>query len=252
MAKKEKNKYKQSIFFKGYKGFIKLFKKKPTFKYVGEKIAPGSLILSNHEGTSAPLAFELFLNEPIRFWGAYQMNGSLVSLYKYQTKQYYHEKKHWPLWAARLFCLLASPLTWFFYRGLNLIPIYPGSKLRTTLKESIQTIKDKRSIVIYPEDSSEGYLPVLKGFHAGFVLLANECLKAGIDLPIHVAYINKKEKVYVIDNPILYSSLVNEGLNKEQICEKLCARMNEIAKLATNEPKEDSNNKNSELSEKKD
>ena len=72
---------------------------------MGEQIKPGSLILSNHEGTASPLTFEIFLNEPITFWGAYQMNGSLVSLYKYQTKDYYHGKKHWPLWAARLFCL---------------------------------------------------------------------------------------------------------------------------------------------------
>ena len=71
------------------------------------------------------------------------MNSNLASLYKYQTRQYYHEKKHWPLWAARLFCLLASPLTWLFYRGLKLISIYPDSRLRTTIKESIQTIKDK-------------------------------------------------------------------------------------------------------------
>lgn len=236
LEQKRKNKlYKRPFAFKCYKGFIKLFKKKPTFKFLGEKIKPGSLILSNHEGTSAPLAFELYLKTPLTFWGAYQMNGSLASLYRYQTKEYYHDKKHWPLWGARMFCLLASPLTWLFYRGLKLISIYPDSRLRTTIKKSVQAIKDGQSIVIYPENSTKGYLPVLEGFHAGFVLFANACLKEGIDLPIQVAYINKKEKVYVIDKPIMFSSLVNEGLTKEQICERLCARTNEIAKLAVKE-----------------
>ena len=42
-------------------------------------------------------------------------------MYKYQTRVYYHEKKHWNLHLARLFCLLASPLTNLFYKGLNLI-----------------------------------------------------------------------------------------------------------------------------------
>jgi len=209
------------------KGFMKLFKKKPTFVYLGEKIKPGSLILSNHEGTSAPLAFELYLNEPIRFWGAWQMNSNLVQLYKYQTKEYYHGKKHWNLFAARMFCLIASPLTWIFYRGLKLISVYKDTRFRTTIKESIQTIKNGQSVVIYPEDSTKGYLPVLEGFHAGFVLLANACLKEGIDLPIHLAYLNKAERKYIIDEPIMFSTLAN--LPKEEIAKKLCDRLNSIS-----------------------
>ena len=231
---KVKNKNKRSWWFNLLKGFIKIFKRKPKFKYLGETIQPGSLILSNHEGTSAPLAFELYLNEPIRFWGAYQMNGSLVSLYKYQTREYYHGKKHWKLWAARLFCLIASPLTWIFYRGLRLISIYPSAKLRTTLNESIKAIESGNSIVIYPEDSTEGYLKVLKGFHAGFILLCEMCLKHNIDLPIHLAYYNKEEKVYVIDKPIQYSTLKESGMSREEICNKLCNRINEISKEAVN------------------
>jgi len=237
---KEKCKNKRSWWFRGLKGFMKIFKRKPTFKYLGDKIKPGSLILSNHEGTSAPLAFELYLNEPITFWGAYQMNGSLASLYKYQTKDYYHGKKHWPLWAARLFCLIASPLTWIFYRGIKLISIYPGAKLRTTLKESSEAINQGKSIIIYPEDSTDGYLPVLKGFHAGFVLLCEQCLKQGIDLPIHLAYLNKKDKIYVIDAAVNYSTLKQQLSTKEEIAQALCNRINEIAKFAQPEENKDS------------
>ena len=224
-------KSKRKWWFRVLKKIMKIRYKKPQFIYLGEEISNGGIILSNHEGTSAPLAFELYLNEPITFWGAYQMNGSLASLYKYQSKEYYHGKKHWKLWAARLFCLIASPLTWIFYRGIKLISIYPGAKLRTTLKKSVEEIKNGKSIIIYPEDSSEGYLPVLKGFHGGFILLCDMCLKQGIDLPIHLAYLKKKEKEYVIDSPIMYSSLANKGLTKEEICEQLCNRINEISKL---------------------
>ena len=227
MKKKGKLKNKRSFWFRCLKGFMKLFIKKPTFVYLGEKIKPGSLILSNHEGTSAPLAFELYLNEPIRLWGAWQMNSNLVQLYKYQTKEYYHGKKHWNLFAARMFCLIASPLTWIFYRGLKLISVYKDTRFRTTIKESIQTIKNGQSVVIYPEDSTKGYLPVLEGFHAGFVLLANACLKEGIDLPIHLAYLNKAERKYIIDEPIMFSTLAN--LPKEEISKKLCDRLNSIS-----------------------
>ena len=144
---KKPNKKNRSWWFRGLTTFMKLFIKKPQFKYLGDKIEDGSLILSNHVGTSAPLALELYLKQPIRFWGAWQMNGNLFQLYGYQSKIFYHEKKHWNLFLARLFCIIASPLTWIFYRGLRLIPTYKDSRLRKTRARSIDAIKNKESEV---------------------------------------------------------------------------------------------------------
>ena len=239
MKKQDKKKKNRSWWFRGLTAFMKLFIKKPQFKYLGDKIEDGSLILSNHVGTSAPLALELYLKQPIRFWGAWQMNGNLFQLYGYQSKVFYHEKKHWNLFLARLFCIIASPLTWIFYRGLRLIPTYKDSRLRKTLSMSIDAIKNKESVVIFPEDSAKGYLDKLEGFFAGFVLLAKLCLKEGIDLPIYLAYYKKSEKVYVVDKKIMFSELVNEGLTQEQISDKLCNRVNELADFAVRDEVED-------------
>jgi len=227
MKKEIKN--KRARWFRAMKCCMRLVKKRPKFIYLGKNIKPGSLILSNHEGTSAPLAFELYLNEPFRLWGAWQMNSNLVQLYKYQTKEYYHGKKHWNLFGARMFCLIASPLTWIFYRGLKLISTYKDSRFRNTIKESVETIKNNQSVVIYPEDSTNGYLPVLEGLHAGFIVFANACKKQGIDLPIHLTYYKKKENVYIIDKPIMYSTLAH--LDKEEICNILLTRINKLPSI---------------------
>ena len=234
MKKDKTTKRNRSLIFRGFTTFMKLFIKKPEFKYVGDKIEDGSLILSNHVGTSAPLALELYLKQPVRFWGAWQMNGNLFQVYGYQSKIYYHEKKHWNLFLARLFCIIASPLTWLFYRGLRLIPTYKDSRLRKTLSMSVDAIKNKENVVIFPENSAKGYLDKLEGFFAGFVLLAKLCMKEGIDLSIHLAYYKKSEKVYVIDKKIMFSELINSGLTQDEIAEKLCNRVNELADLATN------------------
>ena len=93
---------------------MKLRYKEPRFAYLGEEITGGALIISNHEGTDAPMSLEIYLDRPMRMWGASEMNSGLVSLYKYQTRIYYHEKKHWNLHLARLFCIIASPLTHLF------------------------------------------------------------------------------------------------------------------------------------------
>ncbi len=238
MKKQEKRK-NRSLWFRCITSFMKLFIKKSQFEYVGDKIEDGSLILSNHVGTSAPLALELYLNQPIRFWGAWQMNSNLFQVYNYQTKVYYHEKKHWNLFLARLFCIIASPLTWIFYRGLRLIPTYKDGRLRKTLTMSVNAIKNKENVVIFPEDSSKGYLDKLESFYAGFVLLAKMCMKEGIDLPIYLAYYKKSEKVYVIDKKFMFSELANCGLSQEEIAERLCNRVNELADLTFEEKMEE-------------
>ena len=67
---------------------MRLFIGKTKFTYLGDNIKENGIILSNHEGTKAPLALELYSNIPLRFWGAHEMNSGLIKLYKYQTRVY--------------------------------------------------------------------------------------------------------------------------------------------------------------------
>ena len=210
--------------------------------YLGQKPTQRSIILSNHEGTDAPMALEIYADFPIRFWGAYEMNSGLKKMYKYQSEVYYHQKKRWNLHLARMFCLLASPLTNLFYKGLNLISIYRDARLITTINQSLEVIKeDGDNIVIFPEDSSEGYSDRMKGFFAGFVLLAEKCLHNGIDTPIYVSYYKKKQRQYIFDAPINYSRLKEQFDNRSAIAAYLCRRCNEIAQMQFEKPKRKKN-----------
>ena len=213
------------------KGLLKIFIRKPKFIYLGDEIKERSLILSNHVGAKGPLAWELYFKSPFRFWGTYEMNSSLPKVYVYLSKIYFHQKKHWPLWLSRILCVIAAPLLWVFYRGLNLISTYPDYRFRNTVKTSVEEIENNRSIVVFPEDSSNGYHDKLTMFFAGFVVFAKKCYKKGYDLPIYVAYLKKKTKEMIIDKPVLYSELANLELSQQEIADKLCDRMNELADL---------------------
>lgn len=218
--------------FRAVKGVMRCFIKESKFVYLGDKIETGAIILSNHEGTSAPLALELYSNLPIRFWGAHEMNSGLISTYKYLSGVFYHEKKHWNIWAARAFCLLAAPLSNMFYKGLNLISTFHDCRLRHTLKESIAALREGNNLVIYPEISDKGYLKELEGFHQGFALLLSYCLRQGVDAPVYVAYYKKEEKTYVIDKPVYISELMAGATSREELAEALCTRCNELGKMA--------------------
>ncbi|MBO7187390.1 MAG: hypothetical protein J6V68_03240 [Clostridia bacterium] len=237
MAKKEKfiRPKRGKAWFRALKCLMVGRYKKPEFIYLGEKMESSSIMLSNHVGTEAPMSLEMYMHAPIRFWGAHEMNSGLIKMYKYQSRVYYHEKKHWNLHLARLFCLIASPLTNLFYAGLNLISTYKDSRFYKTLKESLDALKKGQNIVVFPEDSTNGYLDELEGFFLGFLALAEFAYKKGIDTPIFVSYLKKDERVYIIDKPIKYSELIADGLTKEEIAKKLLGRCNELGKADLNE-----------------
>ena len=220
------------------KGWYEQFKKimtgrykKPQFIYLGEEIKPGSIIISNHEGTDSPMTLELYCDVPLRMWGAHEMNSGVINTYKYQSRVYYHEKKHWNLFLSRLFCLIASPLTSLFYKGLNLISTYRDARFVKTLKESYKTILNGESVVVFPEDSTNGYLDQLEGFHCGVVMMAEYCYKKGIDLPIYVTYLKKNAHQYVVDTPVLYSEISADCISREQVAEKLLHRCNRLGRM---------------------
>ena len=233
MKKKEKIfKQNRKPWYRGIKTVMKIRYKRPQFVFLGEKPTNGAIILSNHEGTDAPMSLEIYCDFPVRFWGAHEMNSGLKKLYAYQTKVYYHEKKHWNLFLARLFCLIASPLTLLFYKGLKLISTYKDARLKNTLAQSFNAISQGENIVIFPENSEDGYLPELKGFFAGFVLLANYCEKQGINVPIFVSYYKKKENKYIFDSPIMFDKIKEEYKTKEEIADYLLRKCNNLGKLS--------------------
>lgn len=202
--------------------------KKPEFIFLGEEFQNGTVVLSNHEGTDSPMSLELYMDKPLSMWGAHEMNSGLIEMYKYQTRVYYHEKKHWNLHLARLFCLLASPLTNLFYKGISLISTYKDNRFFRTVKESFSAIEQGRNIVIFPEDSNKGYLKELEDFFGGFYVFAEYCYKKGIDVPICVSYFKKEELQYVFDQPIKYSELMKKYGDKDSMIKGLLARCNEL------------------------
>ena len=220
--------------FRFVKKIMRLFVKESEFVYLGEKINEPTIILSNHVGTSAPLAWELYGKTHFRFWGASEMNSGLIHLYKYQTRIYYHGKKHWNLHLARLFCIIASPLTYMFYKGINLISTYHDIRFTKTISESIHTLDEGKSVVIFPEISDKGYLDVLEGFHQGFTVLGSILLKKGKDVPITVAYYKKSERRYIIDRPVMLSEIFVEGRSREEIAKQLCDRCNYLGQMDIN------------------
>lgn len=225
----KKFKQKRSGWFTVLKGVLKIWYRKPKFVFLGEKPDKNAIILSNHEGSYAPLEMEIWAQFPIRMWGTYEMNSGIKELYKYQSEIYFHQKKHWNLHLSRLFCLIAAPLTNLFYKGLRLISTYRDMRFLQTVKKSYEVIAQGENVVIFPEDSSKGYFKKLTEFYAGFTVFANHCLKKGIDTSIYVSYYKKKERAFVFSEPMLYSKLKETFKTREEIANYMLKRCNALS-----------------------
>ena len=213
-------------------GLVTIFKGKNKFVFLGEQFSDQAIILSNHVGTNGPLSFEIGLKQTFRFWGTHYMNGNLKELYKYQSYHFYHLKKGWNIHAARLLCIFAAPLTYLFYRGLNLISTYQDVRLRHTFEESLATLRDHQSLVIFPENSTNGYLDELEGFWKGFIVFADYALAHGLDLPIYVTYLVRQQHRHIVDAPVKFSELKKRYPYRDEMAAALCERCNELGRLA--------------------
>ncbi len=233
MAKKKTKKFRQDrkLWFRIFKGILRIRYRRPKFIYLGDKPTSQSIILSNHIGARVPLTLEMYADFPIRFWGTHEMNTGLKNTYRYLTRTYYHGKKGWNIHLARLFCLLASPLTNMFYRGLRLISTYQDYRLRTTIQESLAAIENRGNIVVFPENSSEGYFDELKEFYPGFILFCERALRRGYDLPIYASYLRRKTNTFMFDKPIMFSELKKMHANKYDMTKYLLDRTNELGKM---------------------
>ena len=100
-----------------------------------------------------------------------------------------------------------------------------------TVRESIEVLKGGESIVVFPEESTKGYLAELEGFHGGFAFLADVCRRRGMDLPIVVSYYRKSDNTYIFDRPVRYSELLERAGSRDEVVKLLCERCNELGKM---------------------
>ena len=229
-------KNQRKTWFKCLKAFLKIFNSKPKFVYLGEEPEQGAVFLCNHVGKTGPLRLELYFQHNFRFWGTHEMNEGMRSMYKYLSTTFYQQKQHWKPVPAKIISVFATPITTIIYKGMKLISTYQDSRLRTTIRTSIDVLKSNQSVIIFPEDSSKGYFDVLTGFYSGFALLLNECYKKGMDVPVYSMYYQKEKNRYIVDKKVMYSELLAQYETKEEIAEAMKVRCNELGCYKDNEP----------------
>lgn len=226
MSKKEKPynykiKLKRGIFIRALKVFLRLFKKKPQIIVKEGELESKAIYLSNHSGADGPLTYELYFPRLLTIWGAHEMFGNVKERWNYLYRVFYQQKLHWGKFRAFFVATLFAPISKRLYRGIGLIPTYSDGRFITSVKTSCRILDKDSPILIFPEDSSKGYLNPPESFNMGFVTMAKLYYKMrGEDLPVYTAYlINEKKRKIVVAPPIYVNKLIGEGKSEEEICD---------------------------------
>ena len=223
----EKNRKRFSFKLAKFINFVMV--RKPKVKYLGEEFPNEPiLLLANHVGKKTPVKIELYYPRDFRMWGTHEMTEGLKAVHQYLTVTYYHQKKHLPKWFAWIVGTLASPFANMFYKGMRLIPTYTDYRFVTSIKRSIRTIEKGKDIVIYPEDSTNGYKEQLTYLHPGFASLLEMVYQRGKDLPVYVAYLNKRKNLFIVSERMHYSKLKEQYGDFESIAEAMRQLINSL------------------------
>lgn len=220
---------KRQPIYKCFKPIMRLIYRKPEIINLAGEIKERSIIIANHSAKSGPPCLDLYFPIKTVKWGAYQMLGNYKSRRAYLKDVLYIQKcGAKPLGAAVKASILAvfSP---FVYKGMRMMPSYPDGRLRQTIKNSSKILDANMPVMIFPENSNDGYKEVLTEFFPGFVMLSERYfLKTGEDLPVYPVYYHVKKRIMVIGKPLYVQDMAKEGMDRYQIAARYLEEVNKL------------------------
>lgn len=231
MAKKEQYVYpkKAQPIFGFIKFVLKLFIHKPKVINLNEEYPSEGLIIAPHRGKWGPLFMSI--HSPFRhvYIGAYPMLGSYKERYKYLRNVLYIQKLHKGKFSSTIKAAFEAIFSKGIYKGMHLIPSYDDVRFINTINYVSKNLKIGLPVVVFPEDSDNGYDDELRRLHPGFITIVETYNRRNnIDLPIYPLYQHLKKKLIVIDKPFYLSEM--KGKTKEEICEYSLKRINQLYK----------------------
>ena len=220
--KEHRLKLKRGIIFRFFKKIVSLFKPRPRIiNLSGEDLKEKAIFLSNHAGAGGPLSYELYFPKRVTNWGAHEMLGGYRTRWKYLYHVFYRQKLHWGKCRSFIVACLFAPISILCYRAIGLIPTYTDVRFHSTVKSSFRIFDENSALLIFPEDSSEGYCEPPVSFYQGFVAMSKLYYKRNQeDVPVYNCYYSAKARLIVVSQPIYVNKLLDSGMTAEDIAQE--------------------------------
>ena len=220
--------------FLGLKSVFRLFKKQPEIIDLGgnDTVREPCIFIANHSAAGGPFTYQLYFPHKFVPWGTHEMCGNYKERWNYLYHVFYQQKLRWHKVPAGIVATLFAIISKFLYNGAELIPTYRDARFVTTIRRSLRMLERGRNILIFPENSTDGYHEILKEYHPGFAKLASTYYRrTGKNIPIYAVYYSEEHNRIVIDKPVYIESLLEDKLDEKGIANRFCERTNELFRL---------------------
>lgn len=188
-----------------------------------------AIIVSIHAAKNGPIAISMSYPKFAAMWGHHAMLGSYRERFAYLRNVLYIQKMHQNKFIATFKALYEAVFSIYIYKGIKVIGTYTDMRLLSTVRSSMDVLDENASVIIFPEDSSEGYFDEVRTAFSGFVMLSMLYYKKrGEDVPVIPAYISTKKKRFLIGEPRYVRELERMGMNKEEIAEAIKEDINAL------------------------
>ncbi len=207
---------------------LKLVYKKPRIINLNDSLPERAIYVANHAAMSGPMIYALHFPAFHVTWGVHQMMGNYKMRFKYLRDIYFVQKRGMHKFPATIIAAFEAAFSIYFYRGMKTMPTFTDMRFATTIRNSVTCLDNDVSVMIFPEDSSEGYKDIITGFFSGFVTLAERYSRKhnGEEVDIVPVYYSKANKVIVIGKPTRLSDYPN--LSRDEIADQIRLQLNSI------------------------
>lgn len=211
--------------------FLRMFFRKPK-KIINlntEPIADKSILLSNHAAKWGPMYLEVRFPKKHALWGAHGMLGNYKERFHYLRDVYYMQKCKVKKGKASFKAAFEAFFSIYFYRGMRIIPTYQDMRMAKTIMDTVKIIEAGLPVMIFPENSNDGYKYEITECHPGVTMLLDRYYKATKeDLPVYPIYVALKKRTIIIGKPIYYQEMLSNGLNKEEVLKEFTKQINNL------------------------
>ena len=214
------------------------FKANPKVINLNDEPLPDQcLLIGNHNAARGPVKYYAFLKKHIKkghfmTWGAHPMCESYIKRWKYLYYIFYRQKLGYRKFRSFILATLFGAISGLIYKSAGIIPVYYDSRLRDTFKYTNKCLEQNVPVLIFPEDSSQGYRENVEKFSGGFLQASKAFYsKHEIDLPIYTIHYSQRNKnKIVIGKPMYYQELAKEH-SKEEILQIFLDYMNQLKEI---------------------
>ncbi len=215
------------------KFWVRLFY--PKLKVVGAENLPQApaLIVGNHCQMHGPIGCELYFPGERYTWCAGQMMH-LKDVPDYAYQDFWSHKPKCVRWFYKLLSYVIAPISVCVFNNANTIAVYRDSRIISTFKNTVKTLQDGSSVVVFPECYEE-YNHIVHTFQENFVDIAKLYYKrTGRHLPFVPLYICPQRRELHIGKPVFFDPEKPMDSQRHEICVYL---MDAITDMATALPR---------------